>query len=698
MRAFQKRFFKDILCQNDRQYAIPVYQREYSWEKENCKKLFQDICKCAHDDKKHYIGSIVYASTESKDVDECLVIDGQQRITTVILLLKAMLDLIDNTNLEEVKIKNKIKVALYNEDCDEKYKLKLKPIESDNLQLEYILMDGFDNVDAKSNISVNYEYFKKLIIEQMNINHNISYIYDGICNLELVEIILEDDDNPQLIFESINSTGLKLTKADLIRNYLMMNIRKRNEQEEYYKKYWIPLEKRVHKENLEKFFFDFLVMKDKKYISEENIYENFKEYVQLSNFTSYKEIFEELLKYGKYYQLLVCYNNTDYSKKTNQICKDIALLNHNTIYSFLLRICDDQKGMVSFSEEELQKILELFFNYALRRLIIGIPSSSLRRFYSTLYEKIFKVEDNKKEYYKAIESFLCQLRTNDKMPTNIDFKKSLEEINIYKKGAILKFLFDAIENGNQNEKVNFSNLTIEHIMPQKLNIDWKDMLGKNWEIIFDTYLNTLGNLSITGYNSKYSNEKYLKKKELMQKVNTKILILNKEIFDNAKWDEKVIKNRADRLSNLIINKYQYPKDIKQFKFNLSKEVYLDQDITENQGLELYGFNFLGTERKAKYYTNILCEVLEMLYDLEPKILQQLAKDKFILNNGTRINISDNLGDIKAKPKAICNNTIFVETNHSRETILHIIIYILKLYELPLDSFYLIYLNEYGDEG
>lgn len=691
MKAFEKRFIKDILLQPRRQFRVPVYQREYSWDKNNCEQFINDIYNCAIHNIKHYMGSIVYTKTDSDDVDDCLVIDGQQRITTMLLLLKSIYDLADENNDEDKNIKNKISEALYNTNCDDRYKLKLKPIESDNTQLEYLLMDAFDSIDAKSNISINYYYFKEKIKKYIFEGMSLKEIYTGLINLEVVEIILDDSDDAQLIFESINSTGKGLTKSDLIRNFLLMNVKDRAIQEEYYKKYWLKLESIIGKESLEKYFYDFLIMKSNNYIIEDNIYENFKDYYKNSSLNK-TQIFEEIVKFAKYYQLLVKNDNPEYDKKTNEICKNFKLFNHNTIYSFLMKVCDDQNNIETFSRADLYSIFELFSNYALRRLIIGIPSSSLRRFYSTLYSNVFKKEENKEKYFKAIESYLCQLKTVDKMPIDFEFKKALKESNIYKKGGILKYLFNLIENGNNKEKVDFEPLTIEHIMPQTLNSDWKKMLGEDWENIYNECINTLGNLSITGYNSKFSNDNYEIKKRLLLEVNTKILNLNKEMFEENIWNKTIIFNRAERLANLILGYFPYPVNIdNSFSFNLLKHVYMD-DEEDYSDLKLYGFKFKGIEHQSKYYSNIVCELLRELYKIDPKILQQEADKKFKFEYATRITLSSDKSDISKAPMQVVDN-IYLETNYNKGTMILIIKHFLDLYGIDANDFNFIYFNE-----
>ena len=434
MKAFNRMLYDDIIKKTDVQYTIPVYQRNYTWEKEHCDQLYNDIINSIKLDKNHFLGSLVYSTTRRNDIKSCPVIDGQQRLTTVMLLLKAIDDLIDDP---ENITKKKIRKNLYNELCEERYKLKLKNSDNDNTELEKVLMGNSNSLDKTSKVVINYNHFKNRIKRSVD-NEGISFedLLNGIAKLEIVEIVLDANDEPQKIFESINSTGVKLTTADLIRNFLLMGILDPGKQAEIYKNYWVTLENLINKENIEKFFYDFLVMKDTKYIEEKRVYENFKEYY--SNYcimygNNVEEIFKEIVKYAKYYKLIVCNNSEDYSKETNLNCSIFNILQHSTIYPFLLNVCCDfndvqklydkqnnltneEKQMLLNRESEFNNILKLFGNYAIRRNIAEVPSSSLRRFYAALYNRVFsKNKANKECYYKALEAYLCTLKTSDKM-------------------------------------------------------------------------------------------------------------------------------------------------------------------------------------------------------------------------------------------------------------------------------------------
>ena len=716
MEANNRKLYTKIIEQTYRQYTIPVYQRLYSWQKQQCNQLYDDIIDSIKKGRNHYLGSLVYSEKTENSFSFCPIIDGQQRLTTVILLLKALYDLSDDE--KDKRIKNRIYNSLYNDNCEERYKLKLKSVDSDNQELEKVLMGNFGDLDQTSNVAINYYNFKERIkqsIEEKNLS--ISEIFEGITNLEIVEIILDEDDDPQLIFESINSTGMYLETSDLIRNFLLMGIRDPGKQKEYHSKYWIKLQNDIGKNNVEKFFYDFLVMKDTRYIEESKVYDNFKLYYREVN--NQESVFEEIIRFGEYYKLIVCNNSTLYGKESNKLCSLFGLLKHSTIYPLLLKVCDDFKNVQNLyrsnleeneknkfenEEEEFNKILFLFGNYALRRAVAEIPSSSLRRFYAGLYNKVFGInKENKKTYYKSLESYLCTLKTNDRMPNDKTFKDSLIYNNMYKKPKILRYFFEFIENDN-NEPVDMTDMTIEHILPETLSNYWKKELGEErYQEIYDKYVHTLGNLSITGYNSVYSNKSFNEKKSIFKEMysngQVKIKTLNKELLDNTinNWDEEQIKNRAERLISDIINKYPYPNDVDtSLEFEKYYEFYIDNEdddggeYVDSPDYKLYGFKYDGVKYRENYFKNIYVEIIKILYSSNPSILDELAKQNFKFENGTKIVFSKervNQWQTEIAP------TLFIETGYSRHMIFWWIRELFEKYQLDIQNFCILFTDK-----
>ncbi len=722
MEAFNRMLYDDIIKKTDVQYTIPVYQRNYTWEKEHCDKLYEDIVNSVKQNKNHFLGSLVYSITKRDDIRSCPVIDGQQRLTTIMLLLKAIDDLIEDP---ENITKKKIRKNLYNELCEERYKLKLKNTDNDNTELENVLMGNNVDLDNSSKIVINYNYFKNRIKKSIE-NDSITYedLLNGIAKLEIVEIVLDENDSPQKIFESINSTGVKLTTADLIRNFLLMGIIDPGKQAEIYKKYWVTLENLITKGNIEKFFYNFLVAKDTRYIEESKVYENFKEYyinTSVNNIVGIEEIFKEIIRYAKYYKLLVCNDFLDYGEDSNNLCQIFNILQHRTIYPFLLKVCNDfdcirelynkdiilaeeEISLLKEKEKEFNNILKLFGNYALRRNVSDISSSSLRRFYASLYSHIFdKNKGNYNCYYKAIESYLCTLKTDDRMPNDNKFIDGLFFSNMYAsaKSKILRYFFDIIENDNK-EPVDMSSLTIEHIMPETLSKKWQESLGENYQEIYDKYIHTLGNLSITGYNSEYSNYSFDEKKKIfMNFVNegkTKIIKLNSELMNEeiSNWGEEEINNRANRLSKIIIEKFPYPTNIDtSLEFEKYYEFYIDNpdddgdEYVSSSTYKLYGFQFDGIKYKADSFRNIYKEVIALLYKIDNTILDEMGRKNLTYERGTRILFSN---EKTSEFQEEIVSGLYVYTNYSRSSIFEWIRELFKRYQIELQDFCILFVE------
>lgn len=737
MEANNRMLYDDIIKKTDVQYTIPVYQRNYTWEKENCELLYNDIVSSIKNERNHFLGSLVYSTTKRNDIKSCPIIDGQQRLTTIMLLLKAIDDLIkDPENITKKKIRQNI----YNENCEERYKLKLKNSDNDNSELEKVLMGNTTNLDTSSKVVINYNHFKSLIKKTVESEKwSPDKLVEGIDRLEIVEIVLNEGDSPQKIFESINSTGVKLTTADLIRNFLLMGILDVGKQAEVYKNYWVTIESLIGKDNIEKFFYDFLVSKDTRYIEEKRVYENFKKYYINRNIVGIEgieNIFTEIVRYAQYYKLLVLNDSKDYDEETNNLCNIFNILQHRTIYPFMLKVCNDfddirklhiinkndegqdvkvelskeENNLLIEREKEFNNIIKLFGNYAMRRNIANVASSSLRRFYASLYNKIFeKNKSNYNCYFKACEAYLCTLKTEDRMPNDNTFKEGLLYSNMYvaAKTKILRYFFDLIENSGK-EPVDMSELTIEHIMPETLSSQWKNSLGGNFQEIYDKYVHTLGNLSITGYNSEYSNDPFLSKKKrynnMLESGETKIVKLNEELKNNVNkecnigvWNDVQIEKRAERLSKIIMSKFSYPKDVDTtLEFEKFFEFYIDNpddnadEFENNPTYKLYGFQFEGNKYRADNYRTIFKEIIKLLYNIDNSVLDDLANSNYTYERGKTIRFSrtkENDHQEEILP------SLFVYTNYSRSTIFDWIRNLFNRYQLDISLFSLLFIEK-----
>lgn len=649
----------DLIEKNQRIFKIPVYQRNYDWGIEQCQKLFDDIIKAYQNEKKHFLGTFVYirGEVDNSTLTEVLVIDGQQRLTTLYILLKALYDSAKNKKI--TSIYNEIQEYIYNRRCSEEFKIKLKPIQTDNVQLQKLMENKLEDMSLTSNITRNYNFFMELISKVQDFE--LSDILYGMKKLEMVEIILDksDGDEPQIIFESINSTGLELNLADLIRNFLLMDDRN---QDYLFHEYWIKIEQQIGYGEFEEFLIQYLNSKISKNITMQNAYEKFKSYYN-ENFKNHEDILKDLKKYAKYYAAFIG-KKSNYSSEIEYLLNSFRLLKQTTSYPFLLKIFENHEEKY-IDDNELINILKFLRSYSIRRIICEIPSNSLRGLYKGLYDRITN-KNNDNNYYNLVK-LISELNTKDRIPDDNQFKEALINKNLYKKIAC-KYILSEIEN-QAKEKIDSSNLTIEHILPQKENsLVWKEEIGKEYERIYKTYLHTLGNLTITGYNSELGTRKFLEKKEIIKK-NSKMNILNKDILNTVKWEEKNILKRAQNLSNIILDIFDYKKiDHNLKEIGIQEELLNLESEIDLKSKKPFRFIFAGEEVLVSSYVGMLNEFINLLFDIKSKLFYELAKNEFSMTKSENVYIGYDNSKIR-RPKEIFNTGIFYETNLSSEYII-----------------------------
>lgn len=572
------------------QLVIPIYQRTYSWKIKECEQLWRDIIKAGSDNnvRGHFVGSIVYVEKGLYQVSalpKLLVIDGQQRLTTLSLLLSALCNYIKERDIQSEL--NPDKLASYyllndKEDGDEKYKLILTQTDKSSL---FKILDKLDLIDEDSiRIKENYTFFKNQIE-----NVDLEVLYKGISKLIIIDVSLDrEKDNPQLIFESLNSTGLELTQADLIRNFILMGLEKK-EQEDVYKNYWHPMTKSFgHTENSElfdRFMRDYLTVKLGRIPNMKDIYSEFKQY-SLSFNT--QELVKDVFEYSKYFVNIALDKEPDYQIK--EIFTDINDLRVDVSYPFILSIYKDYVNK-KIVKEELIQILKLIESYVFRRAICGVPTNSLNKTFSTLYKQI-----DQKNYLESVLALMILQEGYRRLPDNEEFKKELIIKDVYN-FRNRNYLLRKLENFERKEKLDVETYTIEHIMPQNPNLseDWKQELGENWKEIQKKYLHTIGNITLTGYNSEYQDKLFKEKKDLKDKNGISIgfknspIRLNRYLENINNWNEQEILERAKEISNRstkiwmcpeisreILNKYKPEENVEYEKpiYSLYDNEYL----------------------------------------------------------------------------------------------------------------------------
>lgn len=557
------------LLNTSRQFIVPIFQRNYSWQKNQYEQLWFDILRASKFKEKqnHFIGSIVYIDmgTPAGRPQQLLLIDGQQRLTTISILLCAIKDYVQKFNLETklinlAKIKNQF---LYNSDeiDEDRYKLLLN-VQDKETYIKLIDNTIFTVNKPATNIIKCYEFFYERIEDFIKQHGQIDEIYAGIFKLSLVSISLDkDSDNPQMIFESMNSTGKDLSQTDLLRNYLLMDLTQ-EKQTRLYKTYWKPMEELfgedIYKNDLNKFDYfirDFLTLKsDTGYICKiNNVYENFKRYYLDNNCEKFA-VLKDLFTYAKYYACIDLLQENDDELKL--YWQEFKKLDSHVVYPFLLKLYDDYSRQMLI-KEDFKKILQVVISYLWRRAICEIPTNSLSKTFATLYQAV-----DKEDYVNSIIKAFVFKSSYKRFPSDYEVREKLQTKDIYH-FRLRKYLLEALENYYHKEPIdlNTANYTIEHIMPQNIehNLSWQQMLGEDWQEVHSLYLHTLGNLTITGYNAEMSNKSFWEKVNGESGFKHSHLKLNESIAQSDVWNKKAIQRRTNILTDIILKIWKYPE-------------------------------------------------------------------------------------------------------------------------------------------
>lgn len=573
MKAQETSFLK--LLNGTCQYIIPIYQRTYSWNVEQCEQLWNDIIKIAKDDKTsgHFVGSVIYIQKgiyQHSTVPQSLVIDGQQRLTTISILLSALSQQLDKPKTDTDITKEKIEAYyLFNSVETGEMRHKLVLTQNDKVTL-FNLLEGKELHPPISNKIVENHTFFKQKIEKSGIDPQL--IYKGISKLIVVDIALDrGHDNPQRIFESMNYTGLPLTQADLIRNYVLMDL-DHEDQESIYRDYWYPMEQSFgqtdYLEQFDRFMRDYLTLKTGDIPKIGEVYRAFKSYAPEKKFSAIKEIVADIFKFSKYFVKIALEKEED--PEINAAIRDLNELKVDVVYPFLLEAYDDYLNK-KINNEEFIHIIRVIESYVFRRAVCGIPTNSLNKTFANINKEIDK------DHY--VESFLAALQVKDsyrKYPNDEEFIRALTAKGIYGTRTDEYFL-RKLENFDRKEVVDFGEYSIEHIMPQTLSDSWKKELGDKWEHVHKTYLHTIGNLTWTGYNSELSNSSFIEKRNMKGGFADSPIRLNRDLAHLEHWNEIEMQRRAENLAKLACQVWGYP--------NLPSEVIMKYHKNERPAEE-----------------------------------------------------------------------------------------------------------------
>lgn len=650
-----------FLATNETTFAIPVYQRNYDWTLFQCKQLFADILECGKSEKinAHFIGSIVYVHDDvytASGLTELTIIDGQQRLTTITLIYIALYRLA--RELGNQMLVNRIqKTYLINEFANDEEKLKLKPTENNKEALRYILSsDDSDEFKGYSKIIENYEYFKSNITKE-----NFETIQKGLSKLIFIDIALDrQKDNPQRIFESLNSTGLELSQADLIRNYILMGLT-RSHQDRIYKAYWEIIEYNAKDETLNKtkvsdFIRDYLTLKNKEIPNKGDVYTKFKDQYPTTTIDDLEVVLSELKSLVKYYNKL----NNPKNELDLEIRTHLEFINRieiNVAFPFLMKVYEDYANNIT-DRETFISILKLVQSYTFRRSILGLPTNALNKIYMGLYEKV-EIEN----YLLSVQKALLHKAGAQRFPRNTETINAIKEKDVYNiKPKNRTYLFERLENHQNNELVQIegnADITIEHIFPQNPDPKWKIDLGSDeYNYIRENYLNTIGNLTLSGNNGKLSNKSFLDKRDMNQDgreqgYSFSRLWLNRFLKEKSKWGKEDIQARAELIANRFIEIWEIP-DIQIEQEFISDEISIfDADDPKFKKLE-YAI-FFNQKLEVNQVAKLYIEVFKILFDLQPETF-------FTSEIGSRISLTKNPIEDGLRHPVEINNTYFIEAN------------------------------------
>lgn len=679
----------------NKRFIIPVYQRNYDWKLENCKQLYDDLVKVIKTNRKtHFFGSIVSVYEPSGKNIEFLVIDGQQRLTTVSLLLLAMYNLIQKGVI--VPQDDMLATRIYEEFLVDKYqkqetRIKLKPVKNDKKAFGKLFDADGEHIRG-SNITNNYNYFYERIQKQ---EISIDELFDAICRLEIISIRLENDDNPQLIFESLNSTGLDLSEGDKIRNFILMGLPSQ-QQELYYEKYWNRIEEHTGYD-VSAFIRDYLSVKQQEIPAQKRIYRDFKEYVNSANI-ELEILLDELLKYAKRYAILLrgCPDN-----RTLDACiYRLNRLETTVTRPFFLEVLRLQDEKV-LNIDDVTDIFLTTENYLLRRSICDLPTNVLNKVFLTLHHEIMRYDGTAANYIEKFKYALTSKKERARFPDDDEFAMLFSERQIYQMNSKNKvYILERLENDNTLEDkdvyrhVDAGDYSIEHIMPQHLTPTWIKALGADYEQIHEQWLHRIANLTLTAYNSKYSNSSFEEKKTMEHGFSQSGIRLNQDIAKKDKWTLAELEERDSALTQRALKIWVRPTtDYKPAEKQLDSYT-LDDDAETFSGRLIAKFNYKNTEQPVGSWAEMYEKVLRILYAEDMSIIENLAGSS---EEGVPYHFSTNKNAfIKS---AEVGEGIYVLTNSSTQNKLSVLKRVFKLYnEDPNDLvFYLRDNNSQAEE-
>lgn len=547
--------------QKSPQFVIPIYQRTYSWTEKQCRQLWDDILRAGSSDTiaVHFIGSIVYVEQGLSQVTHqapLLVIDGQQRLTTVSVLIEALaralgdgepVDGFSAAKLRHYYLSNPL------ESGDRYFKLLLS--QTDNASLKAVIKRTEQPKEPSLRVTQSFDLFTELLAEQKG---DLAPVCRGLAKLVVVDIALSrDQDNPQLIFESMNSTGKELSQADLIRNFILMGLEP-GLQTRLYEEYWRPMEQDFGQEaygtQFDSFMRHYLTVRTGDIPREREVYEAFKDYSRTTPVqdAGIEALVKEIRAFARYFCALALGREQDAT--LSLAFHDLRELKVDVAYPFLLELYHDYANG-ALSAADFAAAVRLVEAYVFRRAICTIPTNSMNKTFATFGKAL-----EKDRYLESIQAHFLTLPSYRRFPADEEFRRDLHTRDVYNFRS-RSYWLRRLENHGRKERVPVDEYTIEHILPQNPDLPsaWQQALGPEWQRVQQQWLHTLGNLTLTGYNAEYSDRPFAEKRDMKGGFKESPLKLNAGLGQLDAWNEAAIQNRAGRLADLALTVWTAPK-------------------------------------------------------------------------------------------------------------------------------------------
>ncbi len=611
-----------------KRYIIPVYQRKYDWKVDNCRQLYEDLKKIVQDNRdSHFFGSIVSSVVGNGAITEYHIIDGQQRLTTVSLLLLAIRNLIRQKKItaKENKLDDQINDRfLVSPWAAEDEKIKLRPVKGDRAALAKLFGEEED-YDPASNLTLNYRFFCNQILRE---EISVDDLYGAIGRLEIISITLDQSDNAQLIFESLNSTGLALTEGDKIRNYILMGQHPRV-QNKLYDTYWTVIE-RCTANDVSGFVRDYLSIKQQLTPNVSNVYRAFKDYAEKKQ-QPMEELLKDLCQYARYFEKLrVCKSGLN-DKKLDDCLYRMARLEIVVTRPFLMEVLRlHQDGKLSV--EDVEQIFLITENYLFRRNICEVPTNALNKIFLNLNREILRYDNTADNYVPKFIYALLSKKDSGRFPDDDEFTGALANKQVYQmRGKYKAYLFERFENyGTVETKDVYTHLdnneyTIEHIMPQHLTPAWTEALGANAEEIHALWLHRLANLTLTGYNPNLSNKTFAEKRDAEEGgYRVSGLKMNQKIAGKASWGLPELEERNGEMIARAKKIWTYP----QTSFVPAEKEFdtctLDDENIDLTGRDIAKYSYQNLEQPVSSWADMFEHIVKFLHQKDGSVLSGLA--------------------------------------------------------------------------